>query len=40
MKMNFNITYNFIFSNNLFKIDMEQQNPSIKSTVNQLEMNY
>jgi hypothetical protein len=40
MKMNFNISYNLSVSNNLFKTDLEQQDSSIISTINQLKMNY
>jgi hypothetical protein len=38
--MNFNNSYNYICYEQFIHTDLGQQNPSFKSTVNQLKMNY
>jgi hypothetical protein len=38
--MNFNSSYNYICYQQSIQTDMGQENTSIKSTVNQLKMNY
>jgi hypothetical protein len=40
MEMNFNNSYNYICYQQFIHIDLEQQNSSIKTTINQLKMNY
>jgi hypothetical protein len=40
MKMIFNSSYNYICYQQFIQTDLGPQNPSIKSTVNQLKMNY